>query len=182
MASLGRLGRKYDPIDLDFDWFEATIRVNPSCSRAALVEFIAEAGTVDQADEIRGAQLIMRMLREVIHPDDFEQFWTIAKRERQDPKNDLMPIAQQVIEKTSDFPTGQSSASTSGPASTPPRFEVDLPSQGVPAPTLTGAPDAPRTAADKALRMLRGRPDLQEFVVMQEESERARNGRAVTPV
>jgi hypothetical protein len=164
VRSLGRFGRTYERIELDFDFFEATIRVNPSCSKAAVVEFLAEAGTVDQADEVRGAQLTMQLLREVIHPDDFERFWTIAKRERQDPEVDLMPIAQQVIEATSDFPTGQSSASGGGPVPTVQRFEVDLPSQDVPGLdplTLQG------------LRITQNRPDLQVAVLRAGES---RNG------
>lgn len=164
MASLGRFGRAYDRIDLDFDWFEVKIRVNPSCSKAALIEFLAEAGDVDQADEVRGAKLIMRMMREVVHPEDFDRFWAIAKRERQDPQTDLMPIAQQVIQATSDFPTGQSSASGAGHATTLPRFEVDLPSPGAPGLdplTLQG------------LHLTQDRPDLQVAVLRAAESRAA---------
>jgi hypothetical protein len=161
MATIGRFGKVYEKVDLDFDYFEASIRVNPSCSRAALVEFLAEAGTVAQQDEVRAAQLIMRTMREVVHPDDFDRFWTIAKRERQDPQEDILPIAQQVIEATTGFPTGQSSASGTGPASTTPKFAVDLPS-----------PDAPgfdpRTL--NGLRITEGRPDLQVAVLRAGES------------
>lgn len=156
MPNIGRFGRTYEKVALDFDYFEATIRVNPSCSRAAIVEFLAEAGDVDQEDEVRASQLIMRTMREVVHPDDFDRFWTIAKRERQDPQGDILPIAQQVIEATTGFPTGQPSASGSGPTSTPPKFEVDLPSPGTPdldPRTLTG------------LRITDGRPDLQAAVL-----------------
>lgn len=152
MASIGTFGRQYEKVELDFDYFEATIRVNPSCSRAALVEFLAEAGTVDQQDEVRAAQLIMRTMREVVHPDDFDRFWTIAKRERQDPQTDILPIAQQVIEATTGFPTGQPSASGPGPATTTPRYEVGLPSADIPSLdplTLQG------------IRSTEGRPDLQ---------------------
>lgn len=156
MPSLGRFGCTYDRIDLDFDFFEATIRVNPSCSKAALIEFLDAAATVDQQDEIRGAQLIMQMMREVVHPDDFARFWTIAKRERQDPETDLMPIAQQVIEATTGFPTGQPSGSGSGPAIITPRSVVDLP--------LPDAPGLDRTAL-RALHLTAGRPDLQVAVV-----------------
>lgn len=161
MASLGRFGRTHTRVDLDFDFFEATIRVNPSCSELALIDFLAEAGNVDQADEVRGAQLIMRMLREVVHPDDFDRFWAIAKRERQNPQADLMPIMHQVIEATTAFPTGQPSASGAGPTSTPPRFEVDLPSQDVP--TLD-----PITL--QGLRITQDRPDLQVAVLRANEA------------
>lgn len=156
MASLGTFGRKYDRVELDFDYFGATIRVNPSCSRAALIEFLAEAGEVEQQDEVRAAQLIMRTMREVVHPDDFKLFWSLAKSERQDPQADILPIAQQVIEATTGFPTGQPSASGPGPASTTPKFEVDLPSQDV--------PDLdPRTL--RGLQLTQDRPDLQVAVL-----------------
>lgn len=172
MNSLGSFGRRYDRVERDFDYFGETIRVNPDASKITLVEFMAEAGGVDQADEVRAAQLIIRTMREAVHPDDWDRFWTIAKRERQDPQEDLMPIAQAVLEAVTGFPTGPASGSTAGPATTSQRFTVDLPSQAVPGPVLNAQP----STADKALAMLRGRPDLQEFVVKQEEVQ---NGRPV---
>ncbi len=152
MGSIGSFGKRYDRIDLDFEYFGTTIRVNPSCSQAALLEFMADAGNVDQADEVRSAQLIMRTMREVVHPDDFDLFWKLAKAERQDPVQDILPIAQAVIEAVTGFPTGQPSASGPGPATTTPSYVVDLPSQDVP--TLD-----PVTL--KGIRLTEGRPDLQ---------------------
>lgn len=176
MASLGTFGRRYDKIDLDFDWFGETIRVHPEVSQASLTEFLAGAADVPQDDEPAAAKLIFGLLRGVIHPDDFDRFWTIAKRERQDPQADLMPIAKAIVEAMSGFPTGQLSDSSAGSVPTPQSSRVDLPSPDVPAPVLTGG-----TTADRALSMLRKRPDLQEFVVMQEEAEQARsNGSAVS--
>jgi len=167
VASIGSFGRQYDKVELDFEYFGETIRVNPSCSKAALVEFMAEAGGVDQADEVRSAQLIMRTMREVVHPDDFKRFWAIAKRERQDPVEDILPIAQQVIEAVTGFPTGQPSASGSGPATTKPSYVVDLPSRDIPTidpVTLQG------------IRLTEGRPDLQVAML------RARDQRNSTAV
>jgi hypothetical protein len=152
VASLGSFGRKHDKVELDFDYFGETIRVNPSCSQAALLEFMADAGSVDQADEVRSAQLIMRTMREVVHPDDFDLFWKLAKAERQDPVTEILPIAQAVIEAVTGFPTGQPSASGSGPATTRPSYVVDLPSQDIP--TLD-----PITL--QGIRLTEGRPDLQ---------------------
>jgi hypothetical protein len=153
MASIGTFGRKYDRIDLDFEFFELTVRVNPSVSKAAMVEFLAEAGTVDMQDEVRASQVIMATLRECIHPDDFASFWTVAKRERQDPETDLMPLAQQIMEAVTAFPTGQSSASPSGDSSTPLRSVVDVPLPDS-APPLSAV-------ALRAIQLQHGRPDLQ---------------------
>lgn len=160
MPSLGSFGRRYDRLDADFEYFGDTIRVNPSCSKAALIEFLAEADGISQDDEVRGAQLIMRTMREVVHPDDFDRFWTIAKQERQDPHTDILPIAQAVIEASTGFPTGRPSASGSGRATAPPRFEVDLPSGDVP----RLSPEAIRS-----MQHLDGRPDLQLTVLQAQE-------------
>ena len=158
MASIGSFGRKYDRIDLDFQWFEATIRVNPACSKAAMVEFMAEAGKVDMEDEVRGAQVIMALLQECVAPDDFSLFWGIAKRERQDPQEDLMPLCQKIMEAVTDFPTGQPSGSASGQSNTPQRSVVDLPlPDGMVVPTLS-------PAGERAVSLLQGRPDLQRAV------------------
>ena len=152
MASIGSFGRKYDRIDLDFEYFELTVRVNPSASKAALTEFLAEAGDTDVQDEIRQAQVIMRLLHECVHPDDWDAFWKVATRERQDPAEDLMPLCNSIMEAITDFPTGRSSASPAGQSTTPPRSVVDLPS-----------PDAPGLSptALHAIRLTPGRPDLQ---------------------
>lgn len=176
MASIGKFGRRYAKVDLTFEFLDEEFRANPSASKVALVEFMSSAAEVAINDEVKGAKLIMQLLHEVVHPDDFDRFWALAKAERQDPVQDLMPLCQAVLEAVTGFPTGPSGGSSAGPTPTPQRFEVDLPSEPVPAPSIpSGA-----TAADKALAMLRGRPDLQEFVVKQEESERTRNGSALT--
>ncbi|GLW32276.1 hypothetical protein [Actinoplanes regularis] len=162
MPSLGSFGRKYDRVELDFEFFGATIRANPEASQAALIEFMAGATNVSADDEIRSAVFIMDFLRQVIHPDDFGLFWKLAKAERQDPMRDLMPIGQAIVEAVSGgFPTGQSSDSSPGPTPMPPRFEVDLPSGDVP-------PLSPE--AIRSMHRLDGRPDLQLTVLRAQEA------------
>lgn len=155
MASIGSFGRKYDRIDLDFEYFGTTIRVNPAVSKAGLIQFLAEAGDPGQQDEVRQAQIIMYLIRECVAPDDFELFWGIAKRERQDPQEDLMPLCNSIMEAVAAFPTGQSSGSPAGPSTTPQRYEVALPSQDVPDLSPTDL---------RAIELLGGRPDLQRAV------------------
>lgn len=171
MASIGNFGTAYEPVDLDFGFFGETIRVHPEAGAAALTEFIAGAADIAAEDEPAGAKFILDFLRQLVHPEDFDRFWSLAKAQRQHPMRDLMPIGKAIVEAVSGFPTGQSSASPTGPVNTGQKFAVDLPSQDFP----TAVP-TPQTAADKALAMLRGRPDLQEFVVKQEEAQRERNG------
>lgn len=172
MSTLGSFGRAYDRIELDFQFFGATIRVNPSVSKAAMVEFLAEAGGVNQNDEVAGARVIMQFMREIVHPEDFDTFWGLAKRERQDPEADLMPIGHAVMEAVAGFPTGEPSGSAPTPTVTAARSVVDLPLPDMPVPNF-GA----ETAAGKALAALRKRPDLQEMVVQAQEQKVASNGR-----
>lgn len=170
MTSIGRFGTKHAEVDLTFDYFDETIRVNPDASQLTIVEFLDQASQISQNDEVLGARTVMKLLHEIVHPDDFEGFWATAKRERQQTP-ELMELAKAVMEAIAGFPTGQQSASPTGPSNTRPKSVVDLPSQDPPTPNLSPASSS---AADKALAMLRGRPDLQEFVVMNEEAERAK--------
>lgn len=170
MASIGRFGTKHSEIDLDFDWFDKTVRVNPDASQLTIVEFLDQASEISQSDEVLGARIVMRLLHEIVHPDDFDSFWATAKRERQQTE-ELMELAKAVMEAIAGFPTGQQSASPAGPSNTRLKSVVDLPSQDPPTPNLSPASSS---AADKALAMLRGRPDLQEFVIMNEEAEKAK--------
>lgn len=167
MTSIGRFGTTHAKIEHEFEFFDLTIRVNPSCSQAAMVEFLAAAGEVEQADEVRGAQVIMMFMRQIVHPDDFDAFWSKAKLERQDPEKDLMPIGHAVMEAISDFPTGQPSGSAGGSTSTGPRFVVDAPLPELPTPNLKAG-----STGAQALAMLRGRPDLQEFIVQAGEQKK----------
>ena len=167
MTSIGRFGTQHAKIEQTFEFFDLTVRVNPSCSQAAMVEFLAEAGEVEQADEVRGSRLIMAFMREIVHPDDFDAFWTKAKLERQDPETDLMPIAHAVMEAISDFPTGPPSGSVGGSTPTGQRFVVDAPLPELPTPNLAAG-----STASQALAMLRKRPDLQEFVVQADEAKK----------
>jgi hypothetical protein len=168
MASLGKFGTSHDPIDLDFDYFGETIRVNPDASRLALVEWLDDASGVDAADVVLESRYTMRLMREAVHPDDFDRFWSTAKAQRQEP-DEILSIGRAVMEAVSGFPTGRPSASSDGPTRTPPRSTAGSSSQAA-----ASAPAAGKSTADQALAMLRQRPDLQEFVVMEEEVEAQR--------
>ena len=205
MATIGSLGRKRPALDLSFDYFGETIRVHPGASNLVELEFMEKAkgiqlsaegldlDNLDAADEagtLKAAQTVARMaslasdavvgtLRKLIHPDDWDAYWRLAQANGQlldDLMADQKAILTAVTEAAARFPTGPSSGSSPGPTTTPAKFEVDLPSPDVPTPSLV----AGTTTADKALRMLRGRPDLQEFVVKNEESTQARNGALTT--
>lgn len=180
MASLGSLGRKRPTVDLDFDYFGETIRVNPAASDLIEIEFLEKAGKIDLDDVDLNADLTPETMarvtvaaraatdatigsvRNVIHPDDWTRFWSTAITNGQNLA-DLMELQKTLTEAIAGFPTGQSSGSSTGPTTEPPRSEADLPSQDT---TPAPAPEGPYSlAADRSLRRLQGRPDLQVAIL-----------------
>lgn len=189
--SIGDLGVRRAPVDLEFGYFGATIRVHPAASDTVELEFLDAGRDIDIEalqnhdldtldDEQRfavvsatvravraGYLLVKGSLQQVIHPDDWQTYWRLARENGQriaDLMTDLKRITAAVVEADTGFPTLPPSASADGPESTPPRSAVASSSVG----------GRPVSDADKALAMLRSRPDLQEFVVMQEEATGAK--------
>ncbi len=187
---IGSLGRKRQPLDLEFDYFGQTIRVNPSATDAVELEFIEAGKDIDMAgiedldlskaetlsDEDQARLLAkasqaqvemykatMRSLRDLIHPDDFEAYWRQGRKNGQRIRDmwlDIRAITEAVLEETTDFPTGQRSGSGDGQSATSGWSEVASPS-----PDLLANSDLVA-----ALAINRGRPDLQEFYVMEHEN------------
>lgn|SRR5690242_14130582 len=114
MASLGRFGVQREAVEDTFDWFEHTLRVNPSLSELELADFLEIASAVDENNIAQAMALLKDTFRLVVHPDDFEAFWTTAKRERQGAQ-DLMAVFHAVIESVADRPTDRPSDSSDGP-------------------------------------------------------------------
>jgi hypothetical protein len=190
---IGTLGRQREPLDLEFGYFGATIRVHPQATDAVELEFLRAAddvdmsaldgvdmSTVDAVDPERlqaalralgraqraAHQAVLDALHQLIHPDDFAAYWRLGMEHGQqirDRMADVRAITTAVVEATTDFPTGRPAGSQPGPATTPPGSgDASL------------SPAAPASDLDVALALERGRPDLQEFYVMQaEEREQA---------
>lgn len=125
MASLGTFGTAYDaPAEPDtFDYFGATIRVNPALSDLDLADFLDLFGDLD-VDNLKPAQAITVMqglkqhFRALVHPDDFAEFWRLARANRQGTV-DLLAISMALIESVTSRPTKRPAVSTDGPSSTP---------------------------------------------------------------
>ena len=182
--SIGSLGNQRGPVDLEFEYFGSTIRVHPQASDTVELEFLDVGRDIDldllqdksleELDDdqkwavlaemgraIRGGYLLIKdSLQRVIHPDDWPTYWKLARENGQQIKDlmtDLKRVTAAVVEAETGFPTRQPSASAGGHVNTPQRSAV-------------GSSLGP----DKALVLLRGRPDLQEFVVAKEEAEAAK--------
>lgn len=108
------MGKANAPLDLDFGWFEMTCRVNPDASDLAVADLMMEFGGLDVDDVEQGQKAMAAMsdyLVGQIHPDDKEQFWRIAKRERQTIR-DIMEVAKAISAGVADFRSGQPSDSS----------------------------------------------------------------------
>ena len=189
--SIGDLGVRREPVDLEFRYFGSVIRVHPAASDTVELEFL-DAGRDIDIDALQGKDLaeldldeklaavstigkavragyllIKSSLQQVIHPDDWPTYWRLAHENGQriaDLMADLKRITVAVVEADTGFPTMPPSASADGPETTRQSY----------AGASSSAPARRSSDADKALQMLSARPDLQEFVVLQEEAEAAR--------
>lgn len=100
---------------LTFGYFGTEIRVNPAFGELDVFDFMEEASSLDENDPA-AMTLIKRSLRACVHEDDFDQFWKLARRNRQ-TSADLTQIFRQVLEAVTDRPTQQPSDSSDGPVS-----------------------------------------------------------------
>lgn len=180
-VDIGDLSQQRPAIDLHFGWFGATIRVNPDASDLAFIEFLAVAEGINAAStdaaEMKRATLAMRgWLVDLVHPDDFAEFMELAKKNRQQIQ-DLTRVAMSIVEAVSSFPTGRPSDSPDGRSRTERRSKAGKRSKRSRR-ELAAAMGA-RVAEDvtpveeRALRLLRGRPDLQQQVLAARAARRA---------
>lgn len=134
MASLGSLGREYDPADVTFDWFGTEIRCNEEISQTALVDYMEKAATIDQ-ESAEAISFTKDFLRACIHADDFDTYWSLALKHRQEIE-DHMRVAKSVIEAATKRPTLQPSESAGGQSTSRDESMVSLLEQALP-----GRPD-----------------------------------------
>lgn len=99
-----------------FPWYGATIKVNPGASEIVYIDFIAKAGQYDQNDP-RAGVAVKEFIEEIIHPEDFEVFWDLAKTHRRTIE-DLSEISMKIVAAVTGDPTSGQSASSGGPSRT----------------------------------------------------------------
>jgi hypothetical protein len=164
---LGEFGqdRPDEDVNLSFRWHGQEIRVHPKASQLDLMEFLTDAGHLDEYDAAVIPPL-MRLVRAYVHPDDWPEFWHLARVKHQRPA-DFFALVRAVTEWLTDRPTVPLPDSTDGQRTTGQPSTDDSPS-----------------ASDRALHLLvteRGRPDLGGFVLDKEAFDAA-GGDARTPV
>lgn len=202
MPSLGSFGTARPPLELDFTWFGAVIRVNPRASDLSLTEFMASAEgitlpdtdgidennpTAEQMQQMTAAmnamasvtKALQRFMRDQIHPDDWSEFWRLA-RENGQQNSDLLAVSKAlsaaIAEHASGFPTGQPSGSAPTPPTTSKKFSGGSSTAGRrqrQVASKSAATEHRHRVQDDAAKLLAGRPDLRLALWRQRQEQDA---------
>jgi hypothetical protein len=139
--TLGSFGTPHDELDVDFDYFGTMVRVNPGLSDLSLLDIMAE---VAEYNEKTPATLVVAAIgnleRAIVHEDDCAAFRTVSRANRQSLE-DLIDLAQQLIEAVAEVPTERPSNSSDGPTSTGQSSAAVSPSPAVTRLEQAGRPD-----------------------------------------
>lgn len=111
--SLGSFGKRREHAELTFDYFDETIRVNPTFGQFSLIA----KHEVDLDDPAQALRVMRSMVEDLIHPDDVERFVQLARENGQEFE-DLQEIVTAVIEAAADRPTLPRSGSTGSRSTT----------------------------------------------------------------
>lgn len=123
-----------------FPWFGAEVRVNPNLSDTAIADFVEEIGEMED-DDPKAIVIVKSFVRTVVHPDDFNDFWTLGKQNGYS-MNDFSAAAGEIITAVTGDPTKESAGSSGGQSGTvtkltavsskPAEFQRDLEAEGRP--------------------------------------------------
>lgn len=118
MTSLGQFGTLRPPADdVTFDYFGQTLRVDPDLSDLAMVDFVEQAATLEATDGAAALAAVKGMLRSLVHGEDFDTFWKLARENRQQIE-DMSELAQAILVAVTERPTERPSGSSDGQPST----------------------------------------------------------------
>lgn len=96
-----------------FVYFGTELRTNPGLTDADLLDFMAENADLED-DNPAAAGILKSFMREVIHPDDFDTFWSLARQHRQTTAERVKVMYTLIEAAVPGTPTGQSSDSSAG--------------------------------------------------------------------
>lgn len=159
LLDIGKFGHIADVPDEDawpeprkLPWFGTEIRTHPLLTDTALVDLLEKSGELDDRDP-RAAIVVKQFIRDVIHPDDFDDFWKLGKAHGYSTL-EFAEVAARIIEAVTGDPTQESSDSSSGQL-----------------PTATRSPGV----SSKLTRTIEeleddGRADLAEFYLLAKEA------------
>lgn len=116
MTRIGDWAPAKPKIDMQFGWYGVDMRINPDLSLLAVSDWIERASTMASSDP-RAYTMASEVFQTLLHPDDFDMFWAMAKQNRL-AEDDLFPLAWDIIAKVTDLPTDAPSDSSDGRGTT----------------------------------------------------------------
>lgn len=164
---LGDFGESHADLEYTFGWFGKEMRMHPEAGQLDYMEFIGKAIDVDEEDVKVGYELTMQFLKKQVHPDDWADFWELAKKHRQTTE-DLMVTSQKLLAAASGFPTEQ--PSTSSPSPRQPTKKSKARSSSTRAAPSRVATSKKDNVIQAAFNQLEGRPDLKRAVVLAQQA------------
>jgi hypothetical protein len=148
---------------LSFGWYGTQVRVHPEYGELTFLDFVEEVGDLSE-DDPRALASAKSLMRQVVHPDDFDGFWRLA-RIHVKSQGQLAELNNQILAALAERPTGRPGDSSPGPTPTTPSS----------AGTSFGPGSDVSAASERAVAKLeaQGRPDLALVVVAAQESRSA---------
>lgn len=114
MASLGSFGvARPAPGAQTFGWFGMEVRVHPEFGETTFVEWMEEFGDVENGTA-RALYALSALLRGLVHPDDYDEFWSLSKANHQGSE-EFSALVNDVVSAMAGRPTERSEESSSGP-------------------------------------------------------------------
>jgi hypothetical protein len=151
-ASLGSFGTVHpivEQVDPDtFEWFGSTIRVTADVNEVELIDFMDTTRGIESKG-LAALAAVKDGMRMLIHPDDFDTFWRLARQNRQQT-DDLTELFMILIYGETDRPTQQPSDSSVGRLPTP-----ESSPEGSSSPVSSSRPDLQLLMDDSAAERAR---------------------------
>jgi hypothetical protein len=104
--------------DITFEYFGENVRLSYDFGETVFVDWVEQWKDVDE-NEARTFTAVKDLMREVVHPDDFDTFWKLVRANKQGMVK-LMELVAALVEATTERPTSQPADSVSGQPTTPP--------------------------------------------------------------
>jgi hypothetical protein len=177
-------GEVVEPVYATFSYFGERYRVNPDLTETLVVDLLAEAAHVDLDDPrsagrteptvAQNAERSKDYVRQHLHPDDFEEFWRVAKANRQSVEA-LLALCWRLLALVAERPTTPPSDSSAGRPITSQNLPDGASSLVADEAAIDGSwwpEELPRN--DSAIRVVeqfeaRGRPDLANQIMVTQE-------------
>lgn len=151
MANIASFGtpRPEDQEEDTFEYFGEVIRLNPDFSELDYLDFLEEAGGIDEMS-VQAVTATKGFLKTMVHPEDFGLWWQTARRNKQGIQ-DLMLTANQLLTVMTGRPTEAPSGSSAGRPVTTVSSKLD-----------SSSPESPLTDMDRRVidrKLAEGRTD-----------------------